>query len=86
MRWFVGLVLNQKKIKMDRLEKLQLGIEIIEGIKHFQRSIKWAEDNIKMYKSYHFGHGVLMCRHRIEIYTMCIARLEERYTKLINQL
>tara|TARA_R110000744_G_scaffold103885_2_gene199062 strand:+ start:389 stop:628 length:240 start_codon:yes stop_codon:yes gene_type:complete len=66
---------------MDRIEKLELLIEIEEAIKHFENQIvenKWSND---------FGAGLewLHIRkkntHNIEIYKMCIDRLNERFTK-----
>jgi len=84
MRWFVGLVLNQKKTKMDRLEKLQLGIDIVEGIKWYQGRVANQEKQRKAFLNAFGSSG--KTTHNIEIYTMCITRLEERYTKLINQL
>ena len=66
---------------MDRMEKLSLLAEILEAIKHFENEIvekKWSND---------FGAGLewLHIRkkntHNIEIYKMCIDRLNERFIK-----
>ena len=66
---------------MDRIEKLELLIEIEEKIKHFENQIvenKWSND---------FGAGLewIYIRnkntHNIEIYKMCIDRLNERFSK-----
>lgn len=66
---------------MDRIEKLELLIEIEEKIKHFENQIvenKWSND---------FGAGLewLNIRnkntHNIEICKMCIDRLNERFSK-----
>jgi hypothetical protein len=66
---------------MDRIEKLELLIEIEEAIKHFENRIDelaWSND---------FGAGLeyLNIRnkntHNIEIYKMCIDRLNDRFSK-----
>ena len=66
---------------MDRIEKLELLIEIEEAIKHFENQIvenKWSND---------FGAGLewIYIRnkntHNIEICKMCIDRLNERFSK-----
>ena len=66
---------------MDRIEKLELLIEIEEAIKHFKNRIDelaWSND---------FGAGLewIYIRkkntHNIEICKMCIDRLNERFTK-----
>ena len=71
---------------MDRIEKLELLIEIEEAIKHFENQIvenKWSND---------FGVGLeyLNIRnkntHNIEIYKMCIDRLNLRFSRQLLTL
>ena len=66
---------------MDRIEKLELLIEIEEAIKHFENRIDelaWSND---------FGVGLEFKSirnkntHNIEICKMCIDRLNERFSK-----
>ena len=66
---------------MDRIEKLELLIQIEEAIKHFENRIDelaWSND---------FGAGLEFKSirkkntHNIEICKMCIDRLNERFTK-----
>ena len=71
---------------MDRIEKLSLLAEILEAIKHFENEIvekKWSND---------FGAGLewLHIRkkntHNIEIYKMCIDRLNLRFSRQLLTL
>jgi len=71
---------------MNRTETLELLLEIEEAIKHFEKRIDDAE------WSNGFGLGLEMPSirkknmHNIVIYTMCIGRLNERFTKQLNTL
>ena len=71
---------------MKRTETLELLIEIQEAIEHFKTRIdnaEWSND---------FGYGLEFPQirkkntHNIVIYTMCIGRLNERFTKQLNKL
>ena len=71
---------------MKRQEKLELLLEIEEAIQHFEERIDstaWSNE---------FGYGqefrsmYEINTHNIEIYKMCIDRLNERFTKQLNTL
>ena len=71
---------------MKRQEKLELLLEIEEAIQHFEERIDstaWSNE---------FGYGQEFRSmyekntHNIEIYEMCIGRLNERFTKQLNTL
>ena len=71
---------------MKRQEKLELLLEIEEAIQHFEERIDstaWSNE---------FGYGQEFSSmyekntHNIEIYEMCIDRLNERFTKQLNTL
>ena len=71
---------------MNREKKLELLLEIEESIKYFEEKIDaaaWSND---------FGYGQEFKymyeknTHNIEIYEMCIDRLNERFTKQLNTL
>ena len=71
---------------MKRQEKLELLLEIEEAIQYFEERIDstaWSNE---------FGYGQEFCSmyekntHNIEIYEMCIDRLNERFTKQLNTL
>jgi len=71
---------------MNRKETLEMLIEIQEAIEQFEGRINQCE------WSNGFGMGLEMTEirekneHNIEIYTMCIGRLNERFTKQLNTL
>ena len=71
---------------MKRQEKLELLLEIEEAIQHFEERIDstaWSNE---------FGYGQSYRSmyekntYNIEIYEMCIGRLNERFTKQLNTL
>ena len=71
---------------MKRQEKLELLLEIEEAIQHFEERIDsaaWSNE---------FGYGQSYRSmyekntYNIEIYEMCIDRLNERFTKQLNTL
>ena len=71
---------------MNRKETLELLIEIQEAIEHFETRI----DNAEWSNAFGIGLEMPSIRkknmHNIVIYTMCIGRLNERFTKQLNTL
>ena len=71
---------------MNRKETLELLIEIEEAIEHFETRI----DNAEWSNAFGIGLEMPSIRkknmHNIVIYTMCIDRLNERFTKQLNKL
>jgi len=68
---------------MNRKETLELLIEIEEAIEYFEHKINMSE------WSNSFGYFPSIKEkntHNIEIFHMCIGRLNERFTKQLNTL
>ena len=71
---------------MKRKETLELLIKIQEAIQYFEKEIRKAK------RSNNFGFGLEFVSVRekntqnIVTYTMCIGRLNERFTKQLNKL
>ena len=71
---------------MKRQEKLELLIEIEEAVQYFERKIDadtWSNEFGAGLEWKHINHKNT---HNIEIYEMCIDRLNERFTKQLNTL
>jgi predicted aldo/keto reductase-like oxidoreductase len=66
---------------VKKVEELQMLIEIVEGINYFKRLRKYHEDDLNK-PIYHFMSDKL--RHKIDICTKCIGRLESRYNNLMK--
>ena len=71
---------------MKRKETLELLIEIQEAIEHFETRINEAEWSNGFGIGLEFGSIREKNTHNIVIYTMCIRRLYERFTKQLNKL
>tara|TARA_R100001510_G_C7593578_1_gene162481 strand:+ start:317 stop:574 length:258 start_codon:yes stop_codon:yes gene_type:complete len=72
--------------KMNRKETLELLIKIEEAIEYFEKRIDHAEWSNALGLGSEF---VSICKknlHNIEIFHMCIGRLNERFTKQLNKL
>ena len=71
---------------MNRKETLELLIEIQESIEHFEKRIDNAEWSNTFGAGLEFDSIRKKNMHNIVIYTMCIGRLNERFTKQLNTL
>jgi len=71
---------------MKRTETLELLIEIQEAIEHFEKRIDEAEWSNGFGIGLEFPNINKKNTHNIVIYTMCIGRLNERFTKQLNTL
>ncbi len=69
-----------------QIKKHETLIEVLEAIKTFKQRIHNAKWDIEWGFIGQFPRLRSEYIHRIEIYQMCIARLEMRYTNLIKQL
>ena len=70
---------------MNRKEKLETMLKIQEGINQFKLLIEIQLDNLgKHGKDFSFMRKKYL--HDIDIYNMCINRLEERFIKQLNKL
>ena len=70
---------------MNRIEKHQQCIDILMGIKSFQRRIITVEESINGFPGT-FLELRIKYAHRIDIYIRCINRLNQRYYKLLNEI
>jgi len=70
---------------MNRLKQHENCIEILEAIERFERFKSDKKYSIFFHSNYFTGMKKKL-RHEIEIYEMCIKRLEERYKKQLNKL
>ena len=66
---------------MKTVEELQVLIEIVEGVNYFKTQRKRTAHDLNK-PCYHFMKAKL--KHKIDIYTRCIERLESRYNNLIK--
>jgi len=75
---------------MKRTETLEMLIEIQEAIEYFEKRINEAErsNNLELFKDFAYLFESIRKKntHNIVIYTMCIGRLNERFTKQLNTL
>ena len=71
---------------MNRIETLELLIEIQEAIEHFEKRIDDAEWSNGFGLGAEFESIRNKNTHNIIIYGMCIGRLNERFTKQLNKL
>ena len=71
---------------MNRTETLELLIEIQEAIEHFEKRIDEAEWSNAFGIGLEYPNIRKKNTHNIIIYTMCIVRLNERFTKQLNTL
>ena len=71
---------------MKRTETLELLIEIQEAIEHFEKRINELEWSNAWGLGSEFRSIKQKNTHNIVIYTMCIVRLNERFTKQLNTL
>ena len=69
----------------ELIEAHEKCIEVLEAIRTFERFIKSAHENIDGFAGT-FPELRRKYIHRIEIYQMCITRLQERYSKINNQI
>lgn len=69
----------------ERIKKHQDCIEILEAIQTFEMLIKSGKENIDGFAGT-FPEIRRKYIHNIEIYQMCITRLQERYNKINNQI
>lgn len=65
------------------INKLQLGIEIMEGVQYFERQINHSKQSLAGFPGT-FPELRVKYMHSIEIYQMCIERLISRYKKLMK--
>jgi len=65
------------------IERQQKGMEILEGIQHFLTLIKSTKQNINGFAGTFPGLKIKY-EHNLEIYWMCVRRLEQRYKKVMN--
>lgn len=70
----------------ELIKKHETLIEILGAVDRYQNRIEDARWNIAFGFIGQFPDLVSKQRHNIEIYKMCITRLEERYLNLIKQL
>jgi hypothetical protein len=66
------------------IKKHELCIEILEGISHFQNSIKLKKDSITGIAGT-FPELRSKYLDNIDTYKRCIKRLEQRYNKILNE-
>ena len=66
---------------MKTVEELQALIEIVEGVNYFKTQRKRTAHDLNK-PVYHFMRDKL--KHKIDIYTRCIERLNQRYIKLMQ--
>ncbi len=71
---------------MNRQEKLELLIEIDEAVQYFERRIDDAAWSVAFGLGLEFPNIKEKNEHNIEIFHMCIVRLNERFTKQLNTL
>lgn len=71
---------------LEKIDRHKTCIEILEGIDTFENRINLAQWDIDFGFIRNFPKLVMEYRHRIEIYKMCITRLEERYLNLLNKI
>lgn len=71
---------------MKRIEKLEALIKIEEGIQYYDNQINELVYSNQLGAGYMFISIRLKNTHDIEIYDMCIDRLNERFNKLVNTL
>jgi|9_EtaG_2_1085328.scaffolds.fasta_scaffold00770_14 hypothetical protein len=76
----------KKPITMNRKETLELLIEIEEAIEYFEHKINEADWSDSWGLGSEFESIRKKNMHNIVIYTMCIGRLNERFTKQLNTL
>lgn len=70
---------------MTRLHKLETLIQIEEGIQNFLNRIESSEDTLASL-GYYFDDIKKIYTHKIDIYRMCIDRLNQRFNKIKNTL
>ena len=70
----------------ERIEAHEKCIEVLEAIDTFENRIELAKWDIEFGFIREFPTLVKEYKHRIEIYQMCITRLQERYNKINNQI
>lgn len=70
---------------MDTIDKLQMCINIQEGIKTFTNLRNFQKDNILQLNG-NFPDLKDKYIHNIDIYNKCIERLEKRYNNIIKTL
>ena len=70
---------------MTRLEKLETLVKIEEGIQSFRDRIEIAEEIIENEGSY-FREVRDIYTNKKDTYKRCIVRLNERFSKLVNNL
>lgn len=71
---------------MNRIESLELLIEIEETIQQYEKRIEEAEWSNGFGIGLEFGSIREKNEHNIVIYGMCIGRLNERFIKQANKL
>jgi len=71
---------------MKRIEKLEALIKIEEGIQYYDNQINELVYSNQLGAGHMFISIRLKNTHDIEIYEMCIDRLNERFNKLVNTL
>lgn len=59
---------------------------ILEGVQHFEKMVVNARCAIEKLKSVDLYNNKKWHEHNLEIYSMCIARLWQRYKKVVNQI
>lgn len=65
----------------ETIKAHEKAIEILETIAYFERIRKTTEDSLNGFAGSFAGLRVKY-KHKLEIYSMCINRLYERYVKL----
>ena len=65
----------------DKISQQIIGLEILEAIKTFEKKINFSKSHIKLING-HFPNTEKHHAHKIEIYTKCIERLNQRLDRL----
>jgi len=75
---------NSSMFTTHHIKQHEVCIEILEGINHFKRMIDSRKESILGFAGTFYDLRIKYT-HDIEIYNMCINRLEERYYKIIEE-
>ena len=67
------------------IDNHQLCIEILEGISHFQSSIRLKKESLNGFAGTFYELRIKYA-HNIDIYNRCINRLNQRYNNILNNI
>jgi hypothetical protein len=68
------------------MNKHETAMAILEGIKSFERMMVVGRDNVELLKRVDLWNEKNKWNHKLEIYSMCIARLWQRYKKAVQNI